>query len=118
MSEDAKSALTIGVNGVCDFISGSPELPAFPLRHFFRTVLFIWKELSGITRAGLLTCASSKVARIPIPWRTVALERFLGAYSGGAVLDFHQLPKKNACVQLKPLQRNRRFPSAGTYSAV
>jgi hypothetical protein len=26
------------------------------------------------------------------------LERFLGAYSGGAVLDFHQLPKKYACV--------------------
>jgi hypothetical protein len=28
-------------------------------------------------------------------------ERILGAYSGGAVLDFHQLPNYNACVLLK-----------------
>jgi hypothetical protein len=31
----------------------------------------------------------------------VALERILGAYSGGAVLDFHQLPNYSARVLLK-----------------
>jgi hypothetical protein len=40
----------------------------------------------------------------------VAFEQFLGAYSGGAVPDFHRLPKNNACVQLKHLQLSRRLP--------
>jgi len=48
---------------------------------------------AGIMRAGLLTCASLESARLPIPCGTVVYERVLGAYSGGAVLDSHQLPK-------------------------
>jgi hypothetical protein len=33
----------------------------------------------------------------------VASERILGAYSGGAVLDFHQLPNYSARVLLKAI---------------
>ena len=34
----------------------------------------------------------------------MACERILGAYSGGAVPDFHRLPNYNACVLLKQFQ--------------
>src|SRR5450755_3434825 len=51
---------------------------------------------SGVLPVGLLTCASTNRSAFPSSPRTVThIRPVLHAYSGGAVLEFHQLPKKN-----------------------
>ncbi len=46
-------------------------------------------------QAGLLTPGSSYLLRLPIYlWQTVAYATFVPGYSGGPVLEFHEVPFK------------------------
>jgi len=72
--------------------SSSPPLPDFTPWNWFRK----WTGVPvscRISSVGLLTCASSGRSAFPFLNGTVAVFwPVLHAYSGGAVLDFHQLP--------------------------
>jgi len=58
-------------------------------------------ERSGYSPVGLLTCASTNRSAFPSPMDSGSLRQVLDAYSGGAVLDSHQLPVHQRKLRLR-----------------